>query len=92
MDEPFAALDAMTRVRMQDELLQLWGDTRSTILFVTHSIAEAIRDQSHGPAAQRPPRTGQGRDRQQRRGHRRRRGSTAVRHRSTRAVGRGIDA
>ena len=43
MDEPFAALDAMTRVRMQDELLQLWEDTRSTILFVTHSIAEAIR-------------------------------------------------
>jgi NitT/TauT family transport system ATP-binding protein len=43
MDEPFAALDAMTRVRMQDELLQLWGDTRTTILFVTHSIAEAIR-------------------------------------------------
>jgi NitT/TauT family transport system ATP-binding protein len=43
MDEPFAALDAMTRSRMQDELLQLWQDTRSTILFVTHSIAEAIR-------------------------------------------------
>ena len=43
MDEPFAALDAMTRARMQDELLQLWDETRSTILFVTHSIAEAIR-------------------------------------------------
>jgi NitT/TauT family transport system ATP-binding protein len=43
MDEPFAALDALTRARMQDELLQLWGETRSTILFVTHSIAEAIR-------------------------------------------------
>ena len=43
MDEPFAALDAMTRSRMQDELLQLWDDTRTTILFVTHSIAEAIR-------------------------------------------------
>lgn len=43
MDEPFAALDALTRRRMQDELLQLWGDTRSTILFVTHSIEEAIR-------------------------------------------------
>jgi len=43
MDEPFAALDALTRRRMQDELLQLWGDTRFTVLFVTHSIAEAIR-------------------------------------------------
>jgi NitT/TauT family transport system ATP-binding protein len=43
MDEPFAALDALTRRRMQDELLRLWEDTRVTILFVTHSIAEAIR-------------------------------------------------
>ena len=43
MDEPFAALDALTRTRMQEELLQLWDDTKSTILFVTHSIPEAIR-------------------------------------------------
>jgi NitT/TauT family transport system ATP-binding protein len=43
MDEPFAALDALTRRRMQDELLQLWDDTRFTVLFVTHSIPEAIR-------------------------------------------------
>ena len=43
MDEPFAALDALTRRRMQDELLQLWEDTKFTVLFVTHSIAEAIR-------------------------------------------------
>jgi len=43
MDEPFAALDALTRVRMQEELLQLWEETKSTILFVTHSIPEAIR-------------------------------------------------
>ncbi|MFZ3357219.1 MAG: ABC transporter ATP-binding protein [Xanthobacteraceae bacterium] len=43
MDEPFAALDALTRRRMQDELLRLWEDTRFTVLFVTHSIAEAIR-------------------------------------------------
>ena len=43
MDEPFAALDALTRTRMQEELLQLWNDTRITILFVTHSIEEAIR-------------------------------------------------
>ncbi|MET0187201.1 MAG: ABC transporter ATP-binding protein [Achromobacter sp.] len=43
MDEPFAALDALTRRHMQDELLRLWEDTRFTVLFVTHSIAEAIR-------------------------------------------------
>jgi NitT/TauT family transport system ATP-binding protein len=43
MDEPFAALDALTRRKMQDELLQLWDDTRFTVLFVTHSIPEAIK-------------------------------------------------
>ena len=43
MDEPFAALDALTRGKMQDELLRLWEDARFTVLFVTHSIAEAIR-------------------------------------------------
>jgi len=43
MDEPFAALDALTRRQMQDELLQLWDETRFTVMFVTHSIAEAIR-------------------------------------------------
>jgi NitT/TauT family transport system ATP-binding protein len=43
MDEPFAALDALTRRTCQDELLQLWDETRFTVLFVTHSIAEAIR-------------------------------------------------
>jgi NitT/TauT family transport system ATP-binding protein len=42
MDEPFAALDALTRRKMQDELLQLWADTRFTVLFVTHSIPEAV--------------------------------------------------
>ncbi|MEP7085264.1 MAG: ABC transporter ATP-binding protein [Betaproteobacteria bacterium] len=42
MDEPFAALDALTRRKMQEELLQLWDDTQFTVLFVTHSIAEAI--------------------------------------------------
>jgi sulfonate transport system ATP-binding protein len=42
MDEPFAALDALTRRQMQEELLQLWTDTRFTVLFVTHSIPEAI--------------------------------------------------
>ncbi len=43
MDEPFAALDALTRAKMQEELLQLWEDTQFTVLFVTHSIPEAIR-------------------------------------------------
>ncbi len=43
MDEPFAALDALTREHMQQELLQLWQDTRFTVIFVTHSIPEAIR-------------------------------------------------
>ena len=42
MDEPFAALDALTRRKMQDELLQLWEDTKFTVLFVTHSIPEAV--------------------------------------------------
>jgi NitT/TauT family transport system ATP-binding protein len=43
MDEPFAALDALTRTKMQDELMRLWEDTRFTVLFVTHSIPEAIK-------------------------------------------------
>jgi NitT/TauT family transport system ATP-binding protein len=43
MDEPFAALDALTRNKMQEELLQLWEGTRFTVLFVTHSIPEAVR-------------------------------------------------
>jgi NitT/TauT family transport system ATP-binding protein len=43
MDEPFAALDALTRSRMQDELLQLCVESKFTVLFVTHSIPEAIR-------------------------------------------------
>ena len=42
MDEPFASLDALTRRKMQEELLQLWDDVRFTVLFVTHSIEEAI--------------------------------------------------
>ena len=43
MDEPFAALDSMTRIAMQDELLRLREQTGCTLLFVTHSIAEAIK-------------------------------------------------
>ncbi|MGE0768435.1 MAG: ABC transporter ATP-binding protein [Hyphomicrobiaceae bacterium] len=43
MDEPFAALDALTRTKMQEELLQLWQQTRFTVIFVTHSIPEAVK-------------------------------------------------
>lgn len=43
MDEPFAALDALTRRKMQDELLELWDDTGFSMIFVTHSIPEAVK-------------------------------------------------
>ena len=42
MDEPFAAVDAQTREMLQEELLRIWMDIRVTVLFVTHSIDEAI--------------------------------------------------
>ncbi|MFT4246859.1 MAG: ABC transporter ATP-binding protein [Pseudomonas sp.] len=42
MDEPFAALDALTRRHMQEQLLELWEQARFTLLFVTHSIEEAL--------------------------------------------------
>ena len=42
MDEPFAALDAQLRTILQDELLTLWQEDRRTVIFITHSIEEAI--------------------------------------------------
>lgn len=42
MDEPFAALDALTRRRLQEELVRIWSATGKTILFITHDIGEAV--------------------------------------------------
>jgi NitT/TauT family transport system ATP-binding protein len=42
MDEPFGALDAQTRNRLQHDLLEIWDKTKKTILFVTHSVDEAV--------------------------------------------------
>jgi NitT/TauT family transport system ATP-binding protein len=42
MDEPFGALDAMTRESMNEELQRIWGHSKKTIMFITHSIPEAV--------------------------------------------------
>jgi ABC-type nitrate/sulfonate/bicarbonate transport system ATPase subunit len=42
MDEPFAALDAQTRLLLQEEILEIWEETRKTILLVTHNVEEAV--------------------------------------------------
>ena len=42
MDEPFGALDALTRVSMQDELLKIWSQDQRTVMFITHDVDEAV--------------------------------------------------
>ncbi len=42
MDEPFGALDALTRVQLQDKLLEAWGQERRTVMFITHDVDEAV--------------------------------------------------
>jgi ABC-type nitrate/sulfonate/bicarbonate transport system ATPase subunit len=42
LDEPFGALDAQTKLQMQEWLMQLWGDFKKTVVFVTHDVEEAI--------------------------------------------------
>jgi NitT/TauT family transport system ATP-binding protein len=42
MDEPFAALDAMTRDEMQKMLTDIWSETQKTVIYITHNVSEAV--------------------------------------------------
>ena len=42
MDEPFAALDVMTKQKLQEQFLKIWNETRMTVVFVTHDLEEAL--------------------------------------------------
>jgi NitT/TauT family transport system ATP-binding protein len=42
MDEPFASVDAQTRMTLQEELTRIWWDKRPTVIFITHDVAEAV--------------------------------------------------
>lgn len=55
LDEPFGSLDANTRVRLQDELLALWGDYGWTVLLVTHTLVEAVYLADRVVVLDRPP-------------------------------------
>lgn len=55
LDEPFAALDAITRVRLQDELIALWREFGWTVVFVTHTLSEAVYLADRVVVLDRPP-------------------------------------
>jgi NitT/TauT family transport system ATP-binding protein len=42
MDEPFASVDAQTRMTLQEELTRIWQEKRPTVIFITHDVAEAV--------------------------------------------------
>ena len=80
MDEPFAALDAITRDLLHDELERIWKETGRTIVFVTHNVREAVRlGQRVLLLSSRPGRVVRGMARQRRTPHRRRTGRPAHR-------------
>ena len=56
MDEPFGALDALTRVQLQDQLLDTWSQERRTVIFITHDVDEAVYPRQPGGRHGRPAR------------------------------------